>query len=410
MKNLSVPSPDTSEVRWLYAIVLIGFIFRVITVLALDFQPESDYAGYQTMAINFLNGKGLVDSYGSHMLSAGYPLFILTPVFALSGNSLLAAQLVNACLGVISVSLCYFVAQAAGAGRIGRLLAAALWALYLPSWVYAEYLAKENLMIPLMLGVMYCALRLATKRSFLMATVCGSLFGLLAISGNAALSLALPVFFALLIMPATLKQKSLISGLIILVSFTVAVPWMVRNHQVLGAYVLNTNGGFNLYIGNNPAATGMFISIADTPIGSKNWHALIEQQGEVQASEILKREAISWITKHPTEFVALALKKATLFWTPPIHKGEVPGSYLETIMRQIWLLQFVILGVAAICGFCSPSFWTKKTVMLWLAIIGYTSVHMLFYVIFRYREPIMPILCVIVSLVIEMLLISKKSV
>ena len=43
----------------------------------------------------------------------------------------------------------------------------------------------------------------------------------------------------------------------------------------------------------------------------------------------------------------------------------------------------------------------RNITLLWIAIASYTAVHMLFYVIFRYREPIMPLVCVLAAVAIE---------
>lgn len=180
------------------------------------------------------------------------------------------------------------------------------------------------------------------------------------------------------------------------------MPWVIRNMQVLGAPVLNTNGGFNLYLGNNPAATGMFVSIADTPY-AQTWNKLREEQGELIASNILKEEAIKWIKEHPLTFLSLAFKKAAYFWLPPFHEGKGQPSKAETVARVIWAIQFIVLIGAAIGCLFIARLRNRETTLLWLAIMGYTAVHMLFYVIFRYREPIMPLVCVLAALTFESL-------
>jgi 4-amino-4-deoxy-L-arabinose transferase-like glycosyltransferase len=390
------------EGRWLLSIVLAGLALRIASVIALDFRPESDYLAYQTMALNLLNGSGIIDFMGNRaMFNVGYPLFVLAPVFAVFGNCPLAAQLVNAALGAVCVAACYAVAREAGANRLGRLLAAALWAFYLPSWVYAEYLAKENLMTPLMLGVIWCALQLVKWTSIRVAVACGVLFGLLALTGNAGLVLIPVVMVALLLAPSTARSKFAAFLVASLAALVVAGPWMIRNADVLGAPVLNTNGGFNFYVGNNPAATGYFVSISDTPRG-KSWEAL-RKEGELHASETLRHDAIAWIREHPREFVSLALHKTALFWKPPVHAGIGSNSMVEILLRRLWLLQFVLMAAAAIGAALMPAVRTRYIGILLLAIAGYTAVHMLFYVIYRYREPIMPLLCVLAALTIEAL-------
>ncbi|MDN2718750.1 glycosyltransferase family 39 protein [Janthinobacterium sp. SUN120] len=393
---------------WLAIIAGIGLALRAAAIAGFQHVPEGDELAYRSMALNLLGGNGIVDSMGNRaMYNVGYPLLILAPVFFLFGDDLLAVRLVNMCLGGAAIVLCYLVAKEAGAGRSGRLIAAAAWALYLPSGIYGIYLAKENLMIPLMLGVMWCALRLARQPSKSVAAGSGVLFGLLALTGNAALSLLAVLAWALLLSPASTARRASLAMLALSAALVISAPWLLRNMQVIGAPVLNTNGGFNLYLGNNPAATGMFISISETPRGP-TWDAL-RKTGEVQASETLKQEAISWVKAHPAAFLALAAKKAAYFWTPPLHEGKGNQSPAEKLVRLLWAIQFLLLIAGAIGTVLMPRLRNRQVALLWLALACYTGVHMLFYVIFRYREPMMPVLAVMTGLVLESLVAARRQ-
>jgi 4-amino-4-deoxy-L-arabinose transferase-like glycosyltransferase len=404
---------QTFDAIALTLILCLGLALRIAAIAGFNHVPESDELAYKSMALNLVSGNGIVDNMGNYaMYNVGYPLFILAPVFFLFGEDLLAARLVNLLLGGGTIVICYLVAKEAGAGRLGRLTAAAAWALYLPSGVYGVYLLKENLMIPLMLGVIWCALRLARQNSNNVAIGCGALLGLLALTGNAALSLVAVVAFALLLNPALMAQRVTMAVLTLSVTLAISAPWMIRNMQVIGEPVMNTNGGFNLYLGNNPAATGMFVSISDTPRGA-TWDTL-RKTGEIQASETLKQEAISWVKEHPTDFLKLAVKKAVYFWTPPFHEGKGEQSSAEKIIRFLWAIQFLVLVAAAIVTVLIRKLRNRQVAILWMALVCYTAVHMLFYVIFRYREPIMPVLAVMAGLVLESLIgarlqASKRS-
>lgn len=365
-----------------------------------------DESAYISMALNLVNGNEVVDNMGNHaMYNVGYPFFILAPVFYFFGENIFIVRLFHMLLGGIAIILCYLTAKEAGAGKIGRLTAAGIWALYLPTGVYGVYIFKENLMIPLMLGVIWCALRLANQPSKKVAAGCGLLFGLLALTGNAALSLAAIVLLALALTPASAFKRITLAMLVLVTAVAVSAPWMLRNMHVIGAPVLNTNGGFNLYLGNNPAATGYFVSIADTPRGP-TWEAL-RKTGEIHASETLKQEAISWIKDHPADFLALAIKKAAYFWTPPFHEGQGTQSSTEKIVRILWAIQFIVIIAAALGTLLIKNLKNKQLTILWLAICSYTAVHMLFYVIFRYREPIMPVLAIMAALTIESLILGR---
>lgn len=407
MHDMPSPVPRTNpsnETGWLIAIVLFGVLLRLSAVFLYSHEPESDELAYLSMAKSLVAGSRMIDGGGNHAFyNMGYPFLVLAPSLLVFPDSMLAMRLANILCGAASIALVYAVAREAGAGRIARLLSALLWAGYLPSGVYAVYLAKENAMIPLMLGVLWCALRMSRSFNYRCAILCGGLLGLLALTGNAALSLAAAVVAALFMSNAAPRIRLLSIPIMALVAGLVVTPWLVRNMSVVGAPVLNTNGGFNLYLGNNPAADGMYMSIADTPRGV-TWNAMHDEQGELVASDTLKREAMAWISQHPGQFMLLTLKKLGLFWMPPVHDGRDGSTGTEKIIRLSWLIQFLVLAGGALAS-ARFAVDRRRQVILWAAIAAYSSVHMLFYVIFRYREPIMPVVCVLAASAFEPLIV-----
>lgn len=394
----------TPEHMWLIFIVAMGLAIRLAILAIYPHAPESDELAYLSMARNVISGHGVIDSAGNYALyNVGYPLFVVAPVLWVFGDSMTAVRIANGLLGVVAILLCHAVARQAGAGKLGRLLAALGLAFYLPTSLYTIYVFKENLMIPLMLGLLWCALRLLHSVRTTTVIGCGVLVGLLALTGNAGLALCFPLATALLLY-STERTRAVAVGWLALVALTaalIAAPWIVRNNHVLGSPVLNTNGGFNLYLGNNPNADGMYMSIADTPRGP-TWSEL-RKSGEVQAAQTLKREAMSWIITHPSQFVRLAFRKLVLFWTPPLHDGKSTPSNIERLVRLAWAGEFFVLAVATIGAGLMPALRNRQCAILWLAIAAYSAVHMLFYVIFRYREPIMPVLCVLAAMSMEQL-------
>ena len=390
------------EKSCLYAIVLAGLLLRFAAVLAYAHTPESDEIAYLTMARTLLAGLPMADAAGNHaMYNMGYPFFVLAPLFNIFGESLFAVRMANTALGGISIYLCYLVAREAGAGKVGRLCAALFWSLYLPTAIYTVYVAKENLMIPLMLVVIWSACRFVSHATTAVTVMCGVAFGLLALTGNAALALTVPALVAMLGLSTAGYRNAGRAVLLIGVAAAVASPWIVRNEAVLGAPVLNTNGGFNLYLGNNPAATGMFMSIAETPRGD-SW-ADLRKLGEVQASKVLQQEALAWVGQHPGIAATNAMKKLGLFWMPPLHQGRDQVSTVETVLRAAWAAQYVLLLLLALAGWFARATTDRKALLMWLAIGAYSAVHMIFYVIYRYREPIMPLVCVLAALALDRL-------
>lgn len=377
-------------------------MLRVGAAAAYRHTPQNDELAYRSIALSVVGGNGVVDGMGNRaMYNVGYPLFVLAPVYALLGENLVAIRLINVLLGLLTTALCYATAREAGLGTFGRLAAAALWALYLPAIVSTLYMDKENLLVPLMLGVAWCALRLSREPSAAVATLCGILLGLTALVGNAGLAFAAAVAVALAFAPTRVTRKAAYSLLIVGAAILVVSPWVVRNIRALGSPVLNTNGGFNFYLGNNPAATGWYISISETPRG-ETWEEL-RRSGEVQASHTLGREAFQWIREHPLDFAALTMKRAAYFWMPPIHEGKTSPSSVERAVRVAWLTQFVAIAAAGLASLAGLGLRLRPQLIVWVAILAYTGIFMLCYVSFRYRLGIEPLLCLLAAAAAERL-------
>lgn len=391
-----------SEGKIIFLVVVFSLFVRFLTVCILKIDPASDYLAYDQMARNLIAHGIMKDDFGNvAFYSGGYPLFFLTPIYALFGHSPLLAQLGNALLGGLTTYLIYLLLQQAKAGSIARVAGPLMFAMYVPSWLYCEYLAKENLMTPLILLLLYTSARLNTKPSIFSAIAAGATVAALAITGSAGLALLPITIIAIIFARAQIRTKVQVGSVFLFAALIMVSPWQYRNAELLGSPVINTNGGFNLYLGNNANADGFFVSIAATPLGSR-WKD-IRAKGEVYASDQLKIEAIKWITENPVKFAQLAVKKAVIFWTPPLHEGKGTVSKMEKVTRLVWLFQYLILCIPAVYVLATIKRRNRFVIGVASAIVLYSSVHMLFYVIFRYREPIMPLLIILAAIGIESL-------
>lgn len=382
-------------------VVVFGVVLRFLVIQQVPGVLESDEIAYHSMAINLLRGEGLVDFMGNRaMYNAGYPLFVLVPLYWLFGSSLLVVQACQALLGGLSIGMVYWVGREAGVGSLGRLLAAAGWALYVPALLLPEAMLKESLMIPLMLGVVGFSLRIQSRGRFSDAMAAGVLFGLLALTANSALTLLLCTALACLLAPAGRVRKCCLAASALCVAALCVTPWLVRNATVVGAPVLNTNGGFNLYLGNNPAATGNFVSIADTPRGL-DWPEL-RKIGEVHASNQLRDDALNWIAQNPGIFIRQVVRKLVLFWAPNSLDPAKSGSSLEWGVRAVAAAQLLVLCLLALGAWSSIGLRRAPIGLLWLAVVAYVAGHLPFYVAPRYRDPIMPFVIVFAASTVEM--------
>lgn len=388
------------ERKTLLILILFGVIVRFSVVLALDYPPRSDSVAYMRMATSMLETGNMNDGLDNvAFYSSGYSL-LLVPFFAAFGANPDVAQLVNAALGVISILLVYLCVKEIVPNWKFAAGAALIWTTYPVAALYVEYVAKENLMVFLLLAQTLILLRYPnSSRPISLAMLLGIVYGA-SLLGGAAIILTGAVIGWVLLQGGTERFGSRgfhwkpVLGCIFGCAL-ILTPWLSYTNAKLGAPVLNTNGSFNLYLGNNANSGVHYIGIQDTPMGPE-WLALREAKGELQAMAILKEKALDYIFEKPSKFISLALRKVAYFWTPPLHEGKRGNkSTVETGVRIVWAIYYfgiVLLGLTPLF------FWkslNRQHLILYSTVVLYCLVHGFAYVIFRYRLPIMPVMTVL---------------
>jgi len=367
---------------------------------------ESDYLGYWTLANNLYAGHGLTgdDGQPTAFLNLGYPVF-LSGVFTVLGPTVAAVKTANVLLGAAAVLLMYLATRRMFGFWPIAALAAGLLACYLEAIVYAAYAAKENLMVFLLAAQL--ALAAAAQNSggwrHLNSVLFGVATGCMAVVGNAGLALLPGFLLRIFFVAGTTARAVRYLAFAAAAGGLVIAPVLWRNHQVFDAYVLNNNEGFNLYIGNNPRATPYFESISMTPIGDQ-WQSRRAQLGEHGVNVMLRDIALQYMLHNPEATLQLAFRKAVAFWWPPVHSGKNQEGTVELFMRYVWLIQFCLIGGL----FLLSTVWLRSFLhqlgIIWLLVGGYTAVHMVFYVVYRYRLPVMPVMCIGASVSAQMML------
>ncbi len=154
--------------------------------------------------------------------------------------------------------------------------------------------------------------------------------------------------------------------------FIVLAPWGVRNYRCFGEPIFTaSNGGINLYIGNNPYATGgYYLPPAETRPQYRN-----HESGK------WFKEAIRYMYRRPGRTITRSILKGLAFWNP--HYGD----------------QVVVL-----CAFIAGLIRMKRGRIrfsrydiLWIVLLPFSLmlVHMVFFVQPRYILPVLPSLAVI---------------
>jgi hypothetical protein len=94
-----------------------------------------------------------------------------------------------------------------------------------------------------------------------------------------------------------------------LVGEAVLLPWQIRNYRVFGDFVLvSNNGGYNLWMGNNPLATGGAID-EYSYVAKDTLVQLKRELNELQLDQYSAGRAVAYMKSHPLKTVLLWPKK-----------------------------------------------------------------------------------------------------
>ncbi len=391
--------PARSELLWLAGIVLLGAAARVVALLLLDRPVISDGAAYLEMARTVLAPGPMRDIYGNAALySPGYP-FLLSAAFLPFGVDAGVARGVNLVLACIAIILTWALGREASGRPAVGLLAAGGFATLIPSIASVDLLEREHLSIALLLLFLWLCLRLIRSgRPALLTAAIGVTFGCALLGGVSVLFTGLVFPAALLLRKegfATFARRAALFAACVL---ALLAPWVMHVDSQVGRPMLSTNGGINLYVGHNPAATGYFVSLADTPAGL-GWEERRKRLGEAGLSDYLTERAVEHALSDPLATAALTARKLVYFWLPdtPDLTDEDHGPAIRAI-RWLGAAQHALLLGLVFLALAGWRRWPAELRVLLLAVLAYWAIHGMVYVILRYRMPAMPLVMVIAAI------------
>lgn len=391
----------TAIARW--SVIFLAIIVRAGMLLILNEPVQSDAYSYFIMAKNLVEHGSLIDNFGQHAFySPGYPL-ALSGLFAMAGADPEVARFGNLILGALSTYLTYTLAKRLSGKAVVGLAATIGFALWIPSVVGVEYLHKENLSIPLLLAYVLLLLRLGEGvRPFLTALLAGLVYGAsLLVGASVILTVTAAAFTVILLWRRSGKSCALAAAVSFLIGVLAVIgPWMLHVDRTLGQPTLTTNGPFNLYLGNNPAATGRFVGIQDTPVG-RDWNRLRAVHGEYRSAQILGTKAREYMLAHPTRTAELAARKLLYFWLPNV-PDAADAAASPTIAGARWIdvaqhLAILLFAIIASAYYAREPGKRMQLAIVALTISSFWAVHAATYIIPRYRDPIMPLMIVLAA-------------
>jgi tetratricopeptide (TPR) repeat protein len=333
-----------------------------------------------------------------------YPYF-LAIIYRLLGDSVATVRLIQAAVGAASCALL----AAAGISLFGRRAAIAgiALALYAPA-IFLDSLIEKSPLVTFLTAALLALLavppaRMSTRRW----CATGATLGLLTLTRENALLLLIPLLLWLALGPfeGRMRERRQPAMFFLAGCALVLLPAGLRNLAVGGEFHLTTSQfGPNFYIGNHAGATGTYEALvlghgsaaderADATHFAEMGSARKLSPGEV--SSYWTSRAVQFIRAQPIAWLRLMARKFALaFHSAEIADTESPEAYAEWswLLRVLRPFDFGLLFAMAALGAVLMAAHRQRLWFLYAIAAAYTFSVVLFYVLARYRFPLVPVL------------------
>ena len=408
--------PKYSVYRWaIYIILFFAAIIGISSVYGMHSSPFSQFPildeySYVNWGMRVADGEIINDK--PFYQEALYPYF-LGLCFFLFNKSLLAARLVQVVFWVLSIWFLFLTGRRLFGEREG-LLAALLFSLYGVMYLYVAVLIKATMVVFATTVFLYLLVS-ASKEKFKYWLWLGFVMGLLAnLRGNFILFTPFLFLWAWFIEwkgGRGLLAKTLRRVALLVVGIMLALlPTTVHNYIVSGEFIATTSqGGANFYIGNSQFADGSMRLPYFVKPGPR-WEAEhFDKEAEkrtgqkMSPSEVSRywfNEGISFLINNPAAGTKLIMSKLRFL----VSDYEIADNYSFIHMRRFFMpvmwgtfVSFGLLFGLAIVGMWFA--WRRnnfsRPLVLFAAV--YSLSLIMFFVVSRYRVPLVPVVILFAS-------------
>ena len=403
---------STARRYWIAGVVGVALALRVIWGLLVPVVPLSDAYAYDILALNLsqhgIYGFSLGDPSAFWPVGTAAAYALLYDVF---GHSYDAVIIFNILVGLLIVVLTMNLVERWFGFEISIITGfiIAVW----PTLIqFTTIIASELLFTALVLSVMLLV-TIRSERSargvLFLDIGCGVVMALAAYVRPIALLFPF-LFGIILFLRAYEFRTSLRFAAVTVVTMAALIaPWTMRNLEVMGTFsIISTNGGVNLWMGNNPETTGEYQPPPErsAPLSEGEW----DRQ--------LGNEAKAHIIEEPVTFVIRTVVKAVR-----LYERETIGTVWNAVgIRGAF-------GDGAVIAFkvLSQAFWITAVLLFTLGIysawrelgwklilhpgiiaIGYmTAVYAVIVIQDRYHIPTIPYIAVFAAIPIARLLLRR---
>jgi 4-amino-4-deoxy-L-arabinose transferase-like glycosyltransferase len=215
----------------------------------------------------------------------------------------------------------------------------------------------------------------------------GVLWGVIALTNTAVVSM-LP-FCLLWLLYRLPRQRRQFAGaaLCVLTAAFVVSPWLARNYQVFGEFILvRDNLPLEMYEANNDQSAGLWTR-NEHPGNNPEAMRRFQELGELGFMAEKRQQVRQFIREHPGRFLRFTLERAVYFWIAPPQATIVAG-YDLMISRHT---NFLLAAVLAFAGLWLTIRNRKRAAFLVACfLLIYPLPYYLVMPFVRYKHPIEP--------------------
>jgi len=412
--RLEETEPGSRSHKWRVFLIIFGLaaVLRIAYTLASRRSPFFDHLDldsrfYDLWAKEIAGGEWVGDEV--FFMGPLYPYF-LAIIYKIFGTGLVVVKVIQGLLGALTAGVTYLLGRAVF-GPITGLAAGFIAAMYVPFIFYDNSIllpVLATLLNTLMLYFLYLGIRGMGLRAFLLA---GVLAGLSAAGNASVLAFGLPAMAFLAIYGKVDPGIRLRRAALFAVGAAIVVtPILVRNYAVGNDFVpLTSNAGLNFFIGNSERAMGAYVKPEGLNVYTDPTGETIAEAAEgrdLKPSEVSAYwagRAFRFIREKPGRFLANLARKVFFFWSV----FEVPQiEHIQFERRYSWLLRipspsFGIVCPLGVLGIILGLRKRPRAYLLFLFVLAYSITIISFFVVARYRLPMIPALLVFAGYTVQ---------
>ena len=388
-------------------IFILGLSLRLAYVL---FMPQigvnrGDSARYALTTANLLEGKGYsyTDEKPDLFLAPGYPFFLALVYKVFGVHNYTAVRIVQSVLSAFVILFIYYLAKKIF-NRKSAILSAFIASIY-PGFIgYSGLFLPQAIVVFLIL--LFLVILLGRTKNFYWGCLLGLIAGYSCLTRPEFLLFWLILCTVIFLTDKEKKHNLRFISVILIVMFSVIMPWTVRNYKVSGRPVLITvHYGDLLWYST---WKGEWLEYKSEP----PYTTIAVGLGPVDAANAYAKAGIQNVKEHPYIYIKLCVKRFFRLWLTGHSNifNFMSKSMLTYLAEKNYFILFIkavmlILNtVLVLIGFFSAAFLYKRInnkqisfYTLYYPIAFFSILHFFLFATPRYAIPAMPSLIMLAS-------------